>query len=347
MSNKNFKDLATKVYFDHVRNLIVYDKDWQYPARTECAAYESIVKYLAKDENSIYVAFPWATLIDGLRNNKKNIELLLIELNFISRFLRTSNHKNVFTVCQHIHMKEFMPYFKMLGITHIFWSHKLRSDNVLEGIQLRAFPLFPAQTYKDYVNFLYLDEDVYLNSLRNRKFRYLANFIGAYNPDIYLSDVRKQIFDDKDLAGFHIIARKEWHFERAVYAKQISGKNDDVSKLLQEEAHTAEYLNAIFESSFTLCPTGSGPNSIRIYESLCLGSIPVILTNELDLAGSHELWEKACIIVDDTTEGYVAAKQQMTNMSEKEVLEKRMAGVQLLRMVGPDNYFDLIFNIVK
>ena len=44
----------------------------------------------------------------------------------------------------------------------------------------------------------------------------------------------------------------------------------------------------LLNSKYTLCPSGSGPNSIRLWESLACGSIPIILSDTLDLP-SHKI----------------------------------------------------------
>ena len=42
------------------------------------------------------------------------------------------------------------------------------------------------------------------------------------------------------------------------------------------------------DSKYTLCPSGSGPNSIRLWEALAVGSLPIVLSDNLDLP-NHEL----------------------------------------------------------
>ena len=45
-----------------------------------------------------------------------------------------------------------------------------------------------------------------------------------------------------------------------------------------------------------MSPSGSGPNSIRFWEALGVGSIPILLADTLELP-KHELWEKTIICV--------------------------------------------------
>ena len=267
----------------------------------------------------------------------------MVELNFLKEFILKNNFKKIITVCQHILFKDFSVLFKQVGITKVYWSHKVVGENVISNLEIGAFPLFPAQTSNLIPDLLLTPMEELAENLKKRKIKYLANFIGAYNSKIYLSDVRQKIFDDNNKEkDFLIIERKEWHFERVVYEKQIRGVSERASQVLLEENRKDEYLNAIVNSDFTLCPTGSGPNSIRIYECLCLGSIPVVITDKLELVGSQSLWHKACIIVADTAEGYSLAKKQMRSMSLEQKNEKKLAGLELLKVVAPQNYYDLI-----
>jgi hypothetical protein len=50
----------------------------------------------------------------------------------------------------------------------------------------------------------------------------------------------------------------------------------------------------LLDSRFTLCPSGSGPNYIRLWESLACGCIPVLLADTLDLP-NHKLWDESIV----------------------------------------------------
>ena len=50
-------------------------------------------------------------------------------------------------------------------------------------------------------------------------------------------------------------------------------------------------------SKFTLCPSGNGVNSIRIWEAMKYGSIPVILSNTLLLPVIDEFNWTDCFII--------------------------------------------------
>lgn len=304
--------------------LIAFPFHWQVPAATEKTAYESVAA--APDPLSFeYIGFPWATIVDGLCRDAAITAELLMALKLAGEVPAESGKR--VTVAQHIHAMKFVELFKACGITDVFWPHTTHQQHEIEGIRLHPFPLFPAQT----------PEASAVDLERPRS--YLANFIGAYNPKAYLTNVREVIFNDANEAGdLLIIKRDAWHFERTVYQEQIEGRRADEQRLLVEKIHTEEYLNAIRDSWFTLCPTGSGPNSIRIFESLCLGSIPIVLTRDLWLPGPQASWEKAAIIEDDSRAGYTAALDKARRLSPDQRIEKLKAGQQLLQLVGPRAY---------
>jgi hypothetical protein len=103
--------------------------------------------------------------------------------------------------------------------------------------------------------------------------KYFASFIGQYEK-YYMSDIRVKIFDifSKYLDCF-VKKRDKWHYIDMVY-----GKSNTTDTKLEEE-----YKLNLADTIFSLCPSGSGPNSIRIWESMSFGCIPVILADTLDL----------------------------------------------------------------
>jgi hypothetical protein len=47
-----------------------------------------------------------------------------------------------------------------------------------------------------------------------------------------------------------------------------------------EQIETVEYNTVLSDSVFSLCPEGTGPNTIRLWESMAIGSIPVLFEND-------------------------------------------------------------------
>ena len=59
-------------------------------------------------------------------------------------------------------------------------------------------------------------------------------------------------------------------------------------------SQTCNYNKLLLKSRYTLAPSGSGPNSIRFWEALGAGSIPVLLADTLELP-EHELWDETIV----------------------------------------------------
>jgi hypothetical protein len=309
---------------------LCYPHHWQVPAATEKAASEAAARAVLPP-SVVYVGFPWATLIDGLRSRAAVAFELLRVLDEVRAAIAARKPDLCVTVAQHIHAGRFMDICRTCGITDVLWSHARKDQPRIDGVAIHPFPLFPAQT-----------PDGIDPADPHRPRRYLANFIGAFNPKVYLTNVREMIFSEAGAADLLIIRREAWHFERAVYAEQIGGAAADAARLAVEAREKAEYLDAIRDSTFTLCPTGSGPNSIRIGEALALASIPIILTRDLAMPGPRSLWEAACLFEDDSADGYRRALARARAMRPDEILSRQRATRALFEAVGPQAWGALI-----
>lgn len=325
----NQKSGLCEVYFD----VIGYPTDWQLPQSTEQHAYYA-AKAIRNFDEAKYVAFPWATFVNGLKSGKLDLELLLIILGEIRRLLSNQDGP-VYTVSENPYTADFIEIFKNAGITDIFWPHKRLGEDSVEGIRLWPFPLFPTQTPR-------------FPDLSLRSTRYLVNFIGGYNRKTYLSDTRQHIFDLRRKADdLRIVQRAGWHFERLVFKEQMQGVEPDDEIIETEAAYKKQFLDGIMQSSFSLCPVGYGLSNARIYEALALGSIPVILTEELDLPGDRALWHAACVIREDSKSGLDSALKFARSASKKEIGEMRAAVDRLYRAVGPQSYRLHILNTLQ
>jgi hypothetical protein len=80
-----------------------------------------------------------------------------------------------------------------------------------------------------------------------------------------------------------------WHFNDLVYNKQINLQVDEFKNENENENEnsTLEYNQILSNSQFSLCPLGAGLNSIRLWESLAVGSIPVVLADGYELPLIH------------------------------------------------------------
>lgn len=306
------------------QNILAFPYDWQRPAKTEEWAYEQCLSGLVHSHFSQLVCFPWAMLIDLLRSNKAaKVYLDALALTPPRTTLIRA------TVCQHIHAMDMLEWFQRLNITDLYWSHAVRDVREVEGVRIHPFPLYPIRCFDNTRVVLSRERP-----LSQRK--YLYSFIGAYAATLYLSSVRQLIFELPVHADAFVSGRNEWHYEKHVYHQQIGGSEitdvDQKSHLQKSE----EYSRVMADSVFCLCPSGSGPNSIRLWEALGFGCIPVILSDDLLLPGSMSQWSKAVIQVKETEAAVSKLPALLEGLAGKPEQLKRMqeAGRELWKLYG-------------
>ena len=256
-----------------INNLLVQlSLFWQYPVITEKTFYEQN----KGDPN--YFPFPWATVIDKRVNLQRLLEILKVVF---------PRNRTYYTCCQHIRYREFNQLWAALGITTIYTPHKCLNVDTLGLIKLIACPLYAVNIEDKSRNEVFKQ-----CNLLEKKRKYFYSFAGGYQPNCYLTDIRLRIFNltKKKRQNCMIINTGDWHFNCDVYG----GGQDITGKLNEDEKHiikTKIYNDILLDSRYALAPSGSGPNSIRFWEALGAGSIPVLLADTLELP-KHELWDK-------------------------------------------------------
>ena len=85
-----------------------------------------------------------------------------------------------------------------------------------------------------------------------------------------------------------------------------------------------------------LVPSGSGPNSIRLWEALGYGATPVILADHLWLPGNAELWQQAALFVPEAEEAVAALPGRLEALAADHPRLQAMqaAGQQLWQRYG-------------
>ena len=135
-----------------------------------------------------------------------------------------------------------------------------------------------------------------------------------------MTDIRKRIYEMKHPKNCLVEKTNSWHFEKMVYSKMQNSKgelNENEKQRLKGEKYNEVLLN----SRYTLCPSGSGPNSIRLWEALACGSIPVLLADTLELP-KHELWKDTIVEVKEKDlENVPEILGNISEIREKEMLK--------------------------
>ncbi|MBE1291334.1 MAG: hypothetical protein GJ677_02480 [Rhodobacteraceae bacterium] len=318
------------------KGFFAHNADWQYPAVTEQQAHDKMAALMEADSGEVhktaYLAFPWATLID-LKTHAKHRADKIEELeNALSELAREMvGFDRIVTVCQHIRMREWPEFFQRAGVTDVFWSHCETHQDRLPGaeeVALHPFPLFPVQQVP--VAYKKIDQDR----------PYLFSFVGAKSSKIYLTQSRNMILDElKEHPNGKIIDRNSWHYNKIVYDAQILEKAKPDSDLVDNQA-SVQFREIMENSTFSLCPSGTGPNSIRLWEAALNNSIPVVMADTYQPPGDKALWDLATIHCMETVEAIRELPQRLQAISENPELlaRKRRALWLLVGKYGPDRF---------
>lgn len=196
-----------------------------------------------KDSNVNYIAVPWTQILNSHWLDFPGRQSKEAYFKHLSK--QKINQQNNFTVCQHDSYMLLRDYFKHLNITKVFASAAYDFDKI-EGVEIIPMP---------YINTFKFD---------NTEKNILISFIGSITHDIR-SIIKQRIHNE------NIIFRDTYHVTPDFFLSR--------NKTEQEY----EYENILSRSRFSLCPRGSNPNSVRFWESLAAGAIPILISDNYKL----------------------------------------------------------------
>ena len=149
----------------------------------------------------------------------------------------------------------------------------------------------------------------------NIKRKYLYSFRGGWNK-CYMSNIRKKIFSIKNRSDILIQNSGEWHFEKAVY-----GGNQTSKGQYEKGSDINSYNQMLLDSRYSLCPSGSGPNSIRFWECLACGSIPILLSDKLDLPEGED-WDSVIVRIKESDINKIEEILENISKEKEEIMRK-------------------------
>ena len=283
---------------------------WQYPCATEKQAYENHLtikhgEHIDFDNSiiNIYVPLPWATYIDRKEFPEAHLRKIKTLLRYYKEIATQGCFKlKIHSVCQHIHWIRILEIANDLGITDLHFSHKDSSSEDKQlalgyGFVLHGWPLIA-------VNYITPERREGMERKLVKDKKLLASFIGAHMPH-YLDDSRLKLFEAAKESGredVFVDLGNEWHFNKLVYEEQVLNREIASHHIDEHNQKTFRYNSILSDSKFSLCPIGAGPNTLRFWESIAIGSIPVIFSGDLavfneskegrQLLDSVVIWDK-------------------------------------------------------
>ena len=153
------------------------------------------------------------------------------------------------------------------------------------------------------------------DAIRERLPKGTVNFVGggnAYKPGDYIIPLLVSPIPQADKVGhcksfLASFVGSQTHPIRARMEAIFSGQPDTVIDMLptvrqaQTQDRTKAFTRITSASWFCLCPRGYGPTSYRLYEALQLGSVPVIIYDNLFLPYTCDLdWEAFAVLCHES-----------------------------------------------
>ncbi len=261
---------------------------WQYPCTTELQALKNHLQPSTPPDRfnrparilNMYMGLPWATFVDRKLNPEYLESLFAVRLRGYKKLAEFFGYTlKVHSVCQTIHWLRISPVLEACGVTDLHISHmevdskkKLPKESCLE---LHSWPLIATN-----VEVPGRGHGLEFGKQPEKK-KWFATFTGAHMKH-YRSDVRLKLKEVADKAGREdvlVTIKGEWHFNKIVYQEQVAMKPLSNKDIKNELEATQSYNEMLSDSKFSLCPEGAGPNTLRFWESLAVGSIPVLVAD--------------------------------------------------------------------
>lgn len=249
---------------------------WQFPCRTEGDAWARHATLprpaLRDDALHCYLGLPWASFIDRRQWPAAELQATRTRLLGLRAALAECGLAlRVHTVCQHIYWAQVLPHWHALGVTDVWLSH-LPDDG--PDVDVGALALHPWPLYA--VNVLDPARRIGLKAGTDTAARsLLASFMGAHMPH-YLCDARLRLRALANEPDIQVeVTTERWHFEDVVYGHQVRSEPIESSYTVGDDVR--QYNAWLSDSVFALCPAGAGPNTLRLWEALAVGAIPVLI----------------------------------------------------------------------
>jgi len=118
-------------------------------------------------------------------------------------------------------------------------------------------------------------------------------FIPHYSATYNISKIK----EEKDLL-FSFVGHCGTHEIREALIKKYPDKCFSTEGIWMSTKYRDKYIDLLGRSKFSICPRGTGVSSLRIFESLKMGSIPVVISDDLHLPITHS-WDEFSVRINE------------------------------------------------
>jgi hypothetical protein len=217
-----------------------------------------------------YLGLPWATFLESGRVPQTLLAAHRGRVEALAQALREFGlGLEVHSVCQHPRALEHSELFEAAGVTTLWLSHRPRGVEARGRLQLRSWHLAP-----------FAGEDPATRPLLCVQPPQQRPFLASFQGEARGAGAALR----QRLAALH--HRHRWHVEIGPHWPEESTRQGEAWQ---------RHDRVLRDSVFSLCPPGAGPNSERLWDSLAVGAIPVLLGDELALPEGIA-WETIALI---------------------------------------------------
>ena len=140
----------------------------------------------------------------------------------------------------------------------------------------------------------------------------------------------------KDLL-FSFIGRQTHSCRKDIF--ELPKSSQVVIKQIKGAAKSSEFRQLLARSRFSLCPRGTGPSSIRFWESLQAGAIPIIIADAMRLPPNFD-WSKCVIRVPENEIAMIPSI--LEKVTPKQEAEMRQACYQAHELFSKRNITSVV-----
>ncbi|MBI84070.1 MAG: hypothetical protein CMJ81_12790 [Planctomycetaceae bacterium] len=284
---------------------------------TEATAFQQLQSTpLNTDVN--YLAAPWSVLLNRERRRLKNAPRIQLD--------------GGFTICQHIDFERIIPICRGLGLDTLFTPHVPRGfclsghdrcwmrHGVMKtlaqasGLESRL-ALQRVQGPFRVLPFPHLS----IHGVQPAKKSIWYSFIGcnthATRTVLFQLPVHRQAL---------VRERQVWHFQAS----------ERLQKLFKRE-----YQHVLARTRFSLCPRGTGPSTLRFWESLQAGAIPVLISDDMQLPAGVD-WQRSIVRIAERDAAQV--ERILADIPLREEQELRRECIAAYRRFSGDYFVSCI-----
>lgn len=284
---------------------------------TEATAFQQLQSAPLKADVN-YLAAPWSVLLNQERRWLKSVPRIQLD--------------GGFTICQHIDFERIIPVCRGLGLDTLFTPHVPRGFRVSDHDRCRI----RHGMMKTLAQAAGLESRLALQRIqapfRVLPFPHLSiHGVQPANKSIWYSFIgcnthatRTVLFQLPLHRQALVQERQVWHFQA----------NDRLQRLFKRE-----YQHVLARTRFSLCPRGTGPSTVRFWESLQAGAIPVLISDDMQLPAGVD-WQRSIVRVAERDTAQV--ERILADISPQEEQELRRESIAAYRRFSGDHFVSCI-----